>query len=142
MGAQTALMAPTEILAEQHYRTLRTLLEPLGVRCALSRGLPAGEKRRVRLALAGGQVELAIGTHALLSETTEFLRLGMVITDEQHRFGVAQRAALSEKGQGGASAGDVRHPIPRTLALILYGDLDVSVLDERRRDGRRRIPSW
>lgn len=130
-GAQTALMAPTEILAEQHYRTLRALLEPLGVRCALLTGsLPAGEKRRVRLALAGGQVELAIGTHALLSETTEFLRLGMVITDEQHRFGVAQRAALSEKGQGAHLLVMSATPIPRTLALILYGDLEVSVLDE------------
>ncbi len=100
-GVQTALMAPTEILAQQHYRTLRGLLEPLGVRCVLLTGsLTGGEKQRVRLALAGGQAELAIGTHALLSQTTEFARLGMVITDEQHRFGVAQRAALSEKGRG------------------------------------------
>lgn len=130
-GAQTALMAPTEILAEQHYRSLAPLLEPLGVRCVLLTGsLPAGEKRRVRLALAGGTAELAIGTHALLSQSTEFARLGMVITDEQHRFGVAQRAALSEKGVGTHLLVMSATPIPRTLALILYGDLDVSVLDE------------
>ena len=141
-GVQTALMAPTEILAEQHYRTLGGLLEPLGVRCVLLTGsLTGGEKQRVRLALAGGQAELAIGTHALLSQTTEFARLGMVITDEQHRFGVAQRAALSEKGRGAHLLVMSATPIPRTLALILYGDLDVSILDELP-PGRQRTDTF
>ena len=141
-GQQAAFLAPTEILAEQHYRTLRGLLEPLGVRCVLLTGsLTGGEKQRVRLALAGGQAELAIGTHALLSQTTEFARLGMVITDEQHRFGVAQRTALAEKGEHPHTLVMSATPIPRTLALILYGDLDVSVIDQLP-PGRKPIETY
>ncbi len=132
-GWQSALMAPTELLAHQHYRTLSTLLCEAGVRVGLlTAGMPAGEKRRVREQLADGTLDFVVGTHALLSESVAFSRLGLVITDEQHRFGVGQRAALSAKG--GAQAPHVlvmsATPIPRTLALIIYGDLDVSVIDE------------
>ena len=130
-GVQTALMAPTEILAEQHARALSQLLAPLGVRTALLTGsMTAAQKRTVRAALAAQEVDLVIGTHALLSETTEFAALGLVIADEQHRFGVAQRAALAEKGRDPHLLVMSATPIPRTLALILYGDLDISVLDE------------
>lgn len=130
-GQQTALMAPTEILAEQHYKTLTKLLTPLGVRCILLTGsMTPKEKRLAREALATGEGNLAVGTHALFSQSTEFSNLGLVITDEQHRFGVAQRAALSEKGTGSHLLVMSATPIPRTLALILYGDLEVSVLDE------------
>ena len=130
-GVQAALMAPTEILAEQHHKGLSRLLEPLGIHCVLLTGsMTAAEKRASRQALADGSANLAIGTHALFSQSTEFANLGLVITDEQHRFGVAQRAALSEKGQGSHLLVMSATPIPRTLALILYGDLDVSILDE------------
>ena len=130
-GVQTALMAPTEILAEQHARALSQLLAPLGVRTALLTGsMTAAQKRTVRAALAAHEVDLVVGTHALISEATEFARLGLVIADEQHRFGVAQRAALAEKGRDPHLLVMSATPIPRTLALILYGDLDISVLDE------------
>ena len=130
-GRQAALMAPTEILARQHYETLAPLLEPLGVRCALltgSTGVKA--KRETNAALAAGDIDLAIGTHALLTGTVTFRDLGLVVTDEQHRFGVAQRAALAEKGLHPHTLVMSATPIPRTLALILYGDLDVSLIDE------------
>lgn len=141
-GCQSALMAPTEILAEQHYKTLTPLLAKSGQRVGLLTGsMKAKEKRAVCTALAAGEIDLIVGTHALLSEGVTFQNLGLVITDEQHRFGVAQRAALAAKGQG------ERHPhvlvmsatpIPRTLALIVYGDLEVSVIDERP-PGRQEI---
>jgi ATP-dependent DNA helicase RecG len=126
---QAALMAPTELLAEQHAATLTTLLEPLGIRPELLLGrLSAGEKTAVRQRLAAGEARIAVGTHALLQETTAFQRLGLAVIDEQHRFGVEQRAALIGKG----AAPDVllltATPIPRSLALTLYGDLDVSTL--------------
>jgi ATP-dependent DNA helicase RecG len=129
---QAALMAPTELLAEQHAATLTTLLEPLGIRPELLLGrLSAGEKSAVRQRLAAGQARIAVGTHALLQETTAFQRLGLAVIDEQHRFGVEQRAALIGKG----AAPDVllltATPIPRSLALTLYGDLDVSTLREK-----------
>ena len=130
-GRQAALMAPTEILARQHYETLSPLLEPLGLRCALltgSTGVKA--KRETNAALAAGDIDLAIGTHALLTGTVTFRDLGLVVTDEQHRFGVAQRAALAEKGLHPHTLVMSATPIPRTLALILYGDLDVSLIDE------------
>ncbi len=130
-GWQSALMVPTEILAEQHMASLEKLLAPLGVRCGLLTGsLPPAKKRQVREALAAGEIDLIIGTHALVSEATVFSRLGLVITDEQHRFGVGQRGALSEKGEQPHLLVMSATPIPRTLALILYGDLDVSVIDE------------
>lgn len=128
---QAALMAPTEILAKQHLDRLAPLLEPLGVRCVLLTGsLPAAQKKAVRQALEAGEADLIIGTHALLTEATVFSDLGLVVADEQHRFGVAQRAALVAKGEQPHLLIMSATPIPRTLALILYGDLDVSVIDE------------
>ncbi len=133
-ACQSALMAPTELLAQQHHQTMTALLAPLGLRIGLLTGsLSAGQKRAMRAAAAAGDLDLLIGTHALLTDELCFLRLGLVITDEQHRFGVSQRAKLSAK------AGEVFRPhvlvmsatpIPRTLALMIYGDLDLSVLDE------------
>ena len=130
-GAQTALMAPTEILAEQHFASLSALFAPLGVSAALLTGSMTGkQKKDVRERVAAGEVQVVIGTHALLSESTRFDNLGLVITDEQHRFGVGQRSRLSAKGEDPHLLVMSATPIPRTLALILYGDLDVSVLDE------------
>lgn len=130
-GRQAALMAPTEILAEQHYASLSRLFEPLGLRVALLTGsMRQKEKQKVRDLLAAGEIDLAVGTHALLSESTVFHDLGLVITDEQHRFGVGQRAALSGKGTNPHLLVMSATPIPRTLALLMYGDLEVSILDE------------
>jgi ATP-dependent DNA helicase RecG len=128
---QSALMVPTEILAEQHHASLSRLLEPLGVRVGLLTGsMKEKEKKAIRTALAEGQIDLAIGTHALLSETTVFCDLGLVIADEQHRFGVAQRSRLAAKGADPHLLVMSATPIPRTLALIMYGDLDISILNE------------
>ncbi len=130
-GYQSALMAPTELLAEQHYRTLTSLLAPVGVRVALLTGSArARERRDLNERLALGMVDLVVGTHALLSDTLTFPELGLVITDEQHRFGVNQRALLTAKGTHPHVLVMSATPIPRTLALIVYGDLDVSVMDE------------
>lgn len=143
-GYQSALMAPTEILAQQHAQTLQTLLAPSGIRVGLLTGsLRAAEKRKVYDAMATGAVDLVVGTHALLTDGVTFANLGLVITDEQHRFGVNQRAALAQKG------GAVRPhmlvmsatPIPRTLALLLYGDLEVSIIDERP-PGRKNVDTF
>ena len=132
-GFQAAMMAPTEILAEQHYRSLTALLEPAHMAVGLLTGsMRAAEKKKVYAALQSGDIHFVVGTHALLSQGVAFQNLGLVVTDEQHRFGVEQRSALAAKG------GDHRPhvlvmsatPIPRTLALIIYGDLDVSVIDE------------
>jgi len=128
---QAALMAPTEILAEQHFASLTKLFAPMGIRTALLTGsMTPKQKSQVREAIAAGEVDFAIGTHALLSEATTFADLGLVITDEQHRFGVGQRARLSAKGADPHLLVMSATPIPRTLALILYGDLEVSVIDE------------
>ena len=128
---QAAMMAPTEILAEQHYAGLSRLLEPLGIRCTLLTGsLTPKQKRERREQIAAGAVDFIIGTHALVSDTTTFHDLGLVITDEQHRFGVGQRSKLGAKGNDPHMLVMSATPIPRTLALILYGDLDVSILDE------------
>ncbi len=128
---QAALMAPTEILAEQHYESLRRIFEPLGLRTVLLTGSQSQkEKRLVRERIADGTADLAVGTHALLSDATQFCDLGLVITDEQHRFGVAQRAKLSAKGRDPHLLVMSATPIPRTLALLMYGDLEVSILDE------------
>ena len=128
---QAALMAPTEILAEQHYHSLSRLLTPLGLRLGLLTGsMKEKDKKAVRAALADGTLDLAIGTHALLSDATVFQDLGLVIADEQHRFGVAQRSKLSAKGEDPHLLVMSATPIPRTLALIMYGDLDVSILNE------------
>ncbi len=133
-GCQAALMAPTEVLAEQHFRSLSALLAPAGVRVGLLTGsMTAAEKKKARTALAEGEIDFVVGTHALISEGVAFRRLALIVADEQHRFGVAQRAALAAKG-GEGSAPHVlvmsATPIPRTLALIIYGDLDVSVIDQ------------
>ena len=130
-GYQAALMAPTEILAEQHYASLSKLLTPLGVSVGLLTGsMTVKQKKEIREQIERGDLRLIIGTHALLSDSTEFSDLGLVIADEQHRFGVGQRAALSAKGQDPHLLVMSATPIPRTLALLLYGDLDVSILDE------------
>ena len=130
-GHQCALMAPTEILAEQHYHSLSRLLSPMGITVGLLTGaMKETHKPAIRAQLAEGSIHLAIGTHALLSEATTFQNLGLVIADEQHRFGVAQRSKLSAKGADPHLLVMSATPIPRTLALILYGDLDVSILDE------------
>ncbi len=131
-GHQAALMAPTEILAEQHYQSLYRLLTPLGLQLGLLTGsMKDKEKKAVRAALADGSIDLVIGTHALITDATVFNDLGLVIADEQHRFGVAQRSKLSAKGQDPHLLVMSATPIPRTLALIMYGDLEVSILDER-----------
>ncbi len=132
-GYQVAFMAPTEILAEQHYTGFRELCGLAGVEAALlTGGLPPARKREIKQALAAGRIHLVIGTHALFQEDVEFERLGLVIIDEQHRFGVLQRAALREKARGVSPDTLVMTatPIPRTLALTIYGDLDVSIIDE------------
>ena len=131
-GAQAALMAPTELLAEQHERSISTLLVPLGITPVLLTGrLGAKEKRAALARLAAPEPVLAIGTHALLSEGVNFADLGLAIVDEQHRFGVEQRGQLGTKGRSPDVLLMSATPIPRSLALTLYGDLDVSVLDER-----------
>jgi ATP-dependent DNA helicase RecG len=130
-GFQTALMAPTEILAEQHIRTFETLFAPFGLRVGLLTGaMSASDKALTEKRLLNGEIDLLIGTHALFQAGVAFQRLGLVITDEQHRFGVAQRAALSAKGKNVHTLVMSATPIPRTLSLILYGDLDLSVVDE------------
>ena len=130
-GMQTALMAPTEVLAQQHARSLSALLEPAGVRVGLLTGsFTPAQKKRLRQAIAQGEVDLVVGTHALISQDVEFHNLGLMVADEQHRFGVAQRSALAAKGQAPHVLVMSATPIPRTLALIIYGDLDVSVIDQ------------
>lgn len=134
-GAQVAVMAPTELLAEQHYRNFHGWLAPLGVPVAWLSGRIKGRARTAALAaLASGDAQVAIGTHALFQEDVRFARLGLVIVDEQHRFGVHQRLALRDKGRQGALRPHqltmTATPIPRTLAMTLYADLDASVIDE------------
>ena len=132
-GWQGALMAPTEILARQHHAGLAPLLDGLGVRSEfLSGSLTAKRKREIHDAIAGGMAEVVIGTHAVISEAVEFPRLGLAIVDEQHRFGVGQRAALQAKGAGGEphTLALTATPIPRTLALTVYGDLSISTIRE------------
>lgn len=130
-GYQSTLMAPTEILAKQHYDTLHKFLAPLGVTIALLTGsqTPA-QKKQIRQLIADGQIDIAVGTQALIQKSTRFSSLGLVITDEQHRFGVEQRAALGSKGNEPHVLVMSATPIPRTLGMIIYGDLDISILDE------------
>ncbi len=139
-GYQSALMAPTEILARQHYESLKGFCEGNGIGCGLLLGgMPVRERRKALQAIKDGQWQIVIGTHALIGENVAFARLGLCITDEQHRFGVAQRTALLNKGVTGHGTGDSRAPhllvmsatpIPRTLALVMFGDLDISIIDE------------
>ncbi|MCR5577144.1 MAG: ATP-dependent DNA helicase RecG [Oscillospiraceae bacterium] len=141
-GRMSAFMAPTEILAEQHYNTLTSLLGPLGLRIGkLTGSMGAKEKREVKAALAAGELDLIIGTHALFSQDVAYERLALAVTDEQHRFGVGQRSALIGKGQRPHVLVMSATPIPRTLALIIYGDLDVSVIDELP-PGRQKVDTF
>lgn len=142
-GYQGALMAPTEILAEQHYAHLHRLFDPLGIRTALLVGKQtAAQKKKAAGAVARGEADLAIGTHALIQEGVEFQRLGLVVIDEQHRFGVLQRLALREKALGNPDVLVMTAtPIPRTLTMTLYGDLELSVIDEMP-PGRLPIKTW
>lgn len=141
-GWQSALMAPTEILARQHYENLAPLFEKFGLRCALLTGsTKARERRDILENLALGSIDLCIGTHALLTEDVSYARLGLVITDEQHRFGVNQRAALGQKAENPHMLVLSATPIPRTLALIIYGDLDVSVMNELP-PGRQKVDTF
>lgn len=129
-GFQGAIMAPTEVLAVQHYETFRELLEPLGIRTGLLTGsLTAAQKRKTYEQMAAGELDIIAGTHALVQDKAEFKNLGLVVTDEQHRFGVKQREALYSKGKEPHMLVMSATPIPRTLAIILYGELDVSVID-------------
>lgn len=128
---QGVMMAPTEILAEQHYRQFQRLITPLGLRCCLVIGKQGQKERReVRQQLLAGQINIAVGTHALLEQDVEFQNLGLIIIDEQHRFGVKQRARLKAKSQSPELLTMTATPIPRTLALTMHGDLDVSEIDE------------
>ena len=130
-GFQAAMMAPTEILAEQHYKTITTLLQDTDLKMAcLTGNTPAAERRVLLEAVASGEVDILLGTHALIQEEVKFHRLGLVVIDEQHRFGVRQRAMLADKGIVPDVLVMTATPIPRTLALTLYGDLDLSVIDE------------
>lgn len=139
---QSALMAPTEVLAEQHYKTFLKLFEGCGIKVELLTGSDtAAQKRRKKEALRAGDIDLLIGTHAIIQSDVEFKSLALVITDEQHRFGVEQRNALGEKGKNPHLYVMSATPIPRTLALIIYGELDISVLDELP-PGRQKIETY
>lgn len=141
-GCQSCLMAPTEILADQHYATLCGFLEPLGVKIVLLKGsMSAKKKSQIKQAIACGEYDLAVGTHALIQQSTEFKNLAIVITDEQHRFGVAQRDALAKKSVNPHRLVMSATPIPRTLALMIYGELDISLLGELPK-GRLKIETY
>lgn len=141
-GIQSALMAPTEILANQHYETLLKLTEGSGIRIELLTGsLTPKKKKEAKQRLKNGTSLLAVGTHALLSDDTVFNNLGLIVTDEQHRFGVNQRGVLSAKGHNPHTLVMSATPIPRTLSLIIYGDLDVSIIDELPK-GRQKISTY
>lgn len=141
-GLASAFMAPTEILAEQHYDTLQGILGSFGMRIGkLTGSMTAKQKREVKTALKDGQLDLIIGTHALFSEDVEYSKLGLVVTDEQHRFGVNQRSSLISKGDKPHVLVMSATPIPRTLALIIYGDLDISVIDELP-PGRQKVDTF
>lgn len=139
---QSALMAPTEVLAEQHYKTFLKLFDGCGINVELLTGSDtAAQKRRKKAALKAGEIDLLIGTHAIIQSDVEFKSLALVITDEQHRFGVEQRNALGEKGKNPHLYVMSATPIPRTLALIIYGELDISILDELP-PGRQKIETY
>ena len=141
-GYQAAMMAPTEILAEQHYKTFESLLGGCGIKVALLTGSISKKKKdTLKAELEKGEIDIVVGTHALLSDNVFFKNLGLVITDEQHRFGVEQRATLQEKGNSPHVLVMSATPIPRTLALIIHGDLDVSVIDEYPK-GRQAVETY
>lgn len=141
-GYQTAIMVPTEILAQQHYKDLSVLLGKLGIRVVLLTGsTTAAQKRKIYADIESGNVDIVVGTHALLSDKVTFANLGLIVTDEQHRFGVSQRAALKEKEKSAHMLVMSATPIPRTLALAMYGDLDISKIDEMPK-GRMRVDTF
>ncbi len=141
-GMQAAVMAPTEVLAEQHAKTFADFFKGTCVRCALLTGtVGAAQKKHLKTALKAGEIDLLIGTHAILQADVEFSNLGLVVTDEQHRFGVEQRAALRSKGIAPHTLVMSATPIPRTVALVIYGDLDISILDELPK-GRKPILTY
>ncbi|MBQ2114265.1 MAG: DEAD/DEAH box helicase, partial [Selenomonadales bacterium] len=131
-GVQSAMMAPTEVLAQQHYAEAKRMLEPLGLQVVLLTGAVKGRERTAVLsAIASGQADVIIGTHALIMDGVQYRDLGLIVTDEQHRFGVRQRTALERKGFIAPHVLVMSAtPIPRTMALVLYGDLDISIVDE------------
>ena len=130
-GYQMTIMAPTSILASQHLESFKQILEPLGIRCELLIGSTTKKNKEIILEqLKNGEIDVLIGTHAILEENVVFKNLGLVVTDEQHRFGVRQRGIISSKGENPDTLVKTATPIPRTLALILYGDLDISIIDE------------
>lgn len=130
-GYQVAIMAPTAILAKQHLENFRNILQNFNIKCELLvSGMPKKQKEDILTKLKEGQIDIIIGTHALLEDNVEFKNLGFVVTDEQHRFGVRQRAKLNNKGTNPDVLVMTATPIPRTLALILYGDLDISIINE------------
>jgi len=141
-GCQGALMAPTEILTEQHYNSLKEILEPMGVKIGLLTGsLSKKKKEEILQQTKEGNIDILVGTHALIQEEVHFDSLALVVTDEQHRFGVTQRAILADKGENPHILVMTATPIPRTLALILYGDLDISIIDELP-PGRKSINTY
>lgn len=141
-GFQAAVMAPTEVLAQQHYRTFTSFFKNTDLKIALLTGsTKAAEKREIKQALESGEINLIIGTHAIIQQDVVFSKLGFVVTDEQHRFGVAQRASFAAKGDNPHIYVMSATPIPRTLGLIMYGDLNVSVLDELP-PGRQQIETF
>lgn len=141
-GFQSAIMAPTEVLAEQHYNTLCEFFKNSKVRvCLLTGSMTQKQKQSVKEQLRNGEFDVIVGTHALLTEDTEFKNLALVITDEQHRFGVGQRATLAAKGERPHTLVMSATPIPRTLGLIIYGDLDISIIDEYPK-GRQEISTY
>lgn len=141
-GCQSALMAPTEILARQHFATLKGFLEPLGINVGcLTGSMTQKQKNEIKTQLKSGEINVITGTHALISESTEFHRLGLVITDEQHRFGVNQRKLFAMKGEKPHKLVMSATPIPRTLSLIIYGDLDISIINELPK-GRQPVETY
>jgi len=129
-GFQAAMIAPTEILAKQHYKSFTKMFEGKNIRIALLTGGKSKAKTEALSLIEQGEVDIVVGTHAVLTESVKFKKLNLAVTDEQHRFGVKQRATLSEKGKNVHTLVMTATPIPRTLSLILYGDLDVSIIDE------------
>ena len=140
-GFQAALMAPTEVLANQHFKTLSNFFGDDVNICLLTGSVTAAKKRDIRERLKDGDCDIVVGTHAIIQNDVEFYNLGLVITDEQHRFGVGQRASLSNKGNNPHTLVMSATPIPRTLAMMIYGDLDISVLDELPK-GRQPIKTY
>ncbi|MBR5794379.1 MAG: ATP-dependent DNA helicase RecG, partial [Anaerotignum sp.] len=138
-GYQATIMAPTEVLANQHFESFQRIFEPAGIKVVLLTGsLKAKEKREALEMVKNGQAQMIVGTHAVIQKGVEYHNLGIAITDEQHRFGVRQRSTLAEKGENVHTLVMTATPIPRTLALILYGDLDISIIDELP-PGRQKI---